>query len=84
LVPRRRLVSGWLPDLRAELLAFPHGKHDDIVDALGLCGQLLDKFTPGHVPISLKPSLNARDKAYVPYDAWNSDPNYDAFMLKTL
>jgi phage terminase large subunit-like protein len=29
----------WLPDMRAELLAFPHGKHDDIVDALGLCGQ---------------------------------------------
>jgi predicted phage terminase large subunit-like protein len=74
----------WLPDLRAELLAFPHGKHDDIVDALGLCGQLMDKFAPGHVPISLKPSLNARDKAYVPYDTWNGDPNYDAFMLKTL
>jgi hypothetical protein len=44
----------------------------------------MDKFTPGHVPISLKPSLNARDKAYVPYDTWNGDPNYDAFMLKTL
>jgi len=28
----------WLSDLRAELLAFPHGRHDDIVDALGLCG----------------------------------------------
>jgi len=25
----------WLPDLKAELLAFPRGRHDDIVDALG-------------------------------------------------
>ena len=29
----------WLPDLRAELLAFPTGRHHDQVDALGLCGQ---------------------------------------------
>ena len=32
-----------LSDLKAELLAFPNGRHDDIVDALGLCGQLIDK-----------------------------------------
>jgi predicted phage terminase large subunit-like protein len=32
----------WLADLRSELLAFPAGKHDDCVDALGLIGQLLD------------------------------------------
>ena len=29
-------------DLEIELLNFPAGKHDDIVDALGLVGQLLD------------------------------------------
>ena len=40
----------WLPDLRAELLAFPTGRHDDQVDALGLCGQLMDRFAPGYVP----------------------------------
>ena len=77
--------AAWLPDLRAELLAFPHGKHDDIVDALGLCGQLMDKFTPGHVPRKAEPSpWDAWHKQYAPYDAWNSDPNYDAFVLKTL
>jgi predicted phage terminase large subunit-like protein len=32
----------WVPALRAELLAFPHGRHDDQVDALGLIGQLLE------------------------------------------
>ena len=42
-------AAEWLPDLRAELLAFPTGKHDDIVDALGLVGQLMDKFAPGRL-----------------------------------
>ena len=37
----------WLSDLRGELLSFPAGKHDDIVDALGLIGQLLDYMTEG-------------------------------------
>ena len=40
-------AAEWLPGLRAELLAFPTGKHDDMVDALGLVGQLMDKFAPG-------------------------------------
>ena len=39
-------AARWLTDLRAELLAFPYGKHDDIVDALGLCGQLMEKSPP--------------------------------------
>ena len=42
-------AAEWLPDLRAELLAFPTGKHDDVVDALGLVGQLMDKFAPGRL-----------------------------------
>ena len=46
-VPAR---AAWLSDLKAELVAFPTGKHDDIVDALGLAGQLLDKWAPGGVP----------------------------------
>jgi predicted phage terminase large subunit-like protein len=37
----------WYPALRAELLSFPAGKHDDQVDALGLVGQLLDKTMDG-------------------------------------
>jgi predicted phage terminase large subunit-like protein len=35
--------AAWLSDLRHELLSFPAGKHDDIVDTLGLVGQLLDR-----------------------------------------
>jgi predicted phage terminase large subunit-like protein len=40
----------WYEALRSELLAFPSGKHDDQVDALGLAGQLLDWMAPGVVP----------------------------------
>jgi len=49
------------------------GKHDDIVDALGLCGQLMDRFTPGRVPE--KPEPIAFNNAYVPRiddDLWPS------------
>jgi hypothetical protein len=34
----------------AELTAFPEGKHDDQVDALGLVGQLMDRYVPGFIP----------------------------------
>jgi len=60
-------AAEWLPDLRAELLAFPSGRNDDCVDALGLVGQLMDKFAPGYVP--KKPETTAWEKAYAPaYD----------------
>jgi hypothetical protein len=40
----------WHAACQQELLSFPVGKHDDQVDALGLVGQLMDKFVPGFVP----------------------------------
>jgi phage terminase large subunit-like protein len=45
-----RQGAPWFADLRAELLSFPAGKHDDQVDALGLVGQLLDKINAGQKP----------------------------------
>jgi hypothetical protein len=36
--------------VRAELLSFPAGKHDDAADALGLIGQVLDRMTAGALP----------------------------------
>jgi predicted phage terminase large subunit-like protein len=42
--------ASWLSDFRSELLSFPAGKHDDIVDALGLIGQLLDYMSVGNKP----------------------------------
>jgi predicted phage terminase large subunit-like protein len=49
----------WYDAFRLELLTFPTGRHDDIVDALGLIGQLLDKMTPGRRPSKAK---QERDK----------------------
>jgi predicted phage terminase large subunit-like protein len=56
-------AAKWLPDLRAELTAFPEGKHDDQVDALGLVGQLMDRYVPGFVPT--KPDTE-KMKGYAP------------------
>jgi hypothetical protein len=42
-----RQGAPWLAALRAELLSFPAGLHDDQVDALSLIGQLLDRVGAG-------------------------------------
>ena len=34
--------ASWYATLRAELLSFPAGRNDDIVDMFGLFGQLLE------------------------------------------
>lgn len=48
----------WRADFEAELLSFPAGRHDDQVDALGLCGQLIDIMTAPGKP---KPPEKPRD-----------------------
>ncbi len=40
----------WLLKMFKTLTAFPEGKHDDQVVALGLVGQLMDKYVPGFIP----------------------------------
>lgn len=37
----------WFPTFKHELMTFPAGRNDDIVDALSLIGQVLDKMIPG-------------------------------------
>ena len=46
-------------DLEAELLSFPNARHDDVHDALGLVGQLLDMALKGRVPDKPKPKKPA-------------------------
>jgi hypothetical protein len=53
--------------LCAELLAFPTGWHDDQVDALGLCGQLMDRLAPGYVSKRSDPGTEW-NRAYRPTD----------------
>lgn len=40
----------WLSGFTAELLTFPAGKHDDMVDAFGLIGRMLDDLVPASMP----------------------------------
>lgn len=63
--------AAWYPDLRAELLAFPAGKHDDMVDALGLVGQLLDHMIAGQHPA--KPEKPKDPSGYRAYQQANSE-----------
>jgi predicted phage terminase large subunit-like protein len=51
-------------DFEAELLSFPAGKHDDIVDALGLIGQLLDLMIPPPGPKPDAPPRDSWDRAF--------------------
>jgi predicted phage terminase large subunit-like protein len=46
--------AAWRAGFEAELMSFPAGRHDDMVDALGLIGQLLDVMMPPGKP---KPAL---------------------------
>ena len=70
-----RQGAPWFADLRAELLSFPAGRHDDQVDALGLVGQLLDKIHAGQRP---KPPDVTKSDGYrsafeeMPDDSWKT------------
>jgi predicted phage terminase large subunit-like protein len=66
-----RQGAPWFSDLRAELLSFPAGKHDDQVDALGLVGQLLDKISAG--PRPKPPDLPRRDSYRTPCEEMPDD-----------
>ena len=57
-----------------ELIAFPAGKHDDQVDALGLVGQLLDIMTAGEKPAATEPRRDSWDRAFQ-RDATEGEPD---------
>ena len=68
----------WAADLLSELLKFPAGKHDDIVDTCALLGLVLDEMITGSRP---KPSVRRKlldrwDKAFsrqeTPTDTWRT------------
>ena len=55
--------AAWSAELRAEVLSFPGGKHDDKVDALALIGQLLENVLPGRKPRAKGP--RAKDRRWL-------------------
>jgi predicted phage terminase large subunit-like protein len=52
-------TAPWRGDLELEMMRFPAGVHDDIVDSLGLCGQLLAKMIDAPKP--KKEDITVRD-----------------------
>jgi hypothetical protein len=66
--------------LEIELTQFPFGAHDDIVDALGLAGQLLDKVWKATPP--RKPDVeNDWDRAYRPASEEYGNSLRDSFKI---
>lgn len=63
----------WYAALRAEMLGFPAGRNDDMVDMLGLLGQLTNKMQRGMPLRSLRPS--------VPRDRWDKAFEDDGELL---
>jgi phage terminase large subunit-like protein len=51
-MPAMPAKEEWVAAFRRELLQFPHGRHDDQVDALSLIGQLLDIMVRGSAPVA--------------------------------
>lgn len=51
----------WRAEFEAELLTFPVGKHDDVVDGLGLIGQVLDLMTEGVKSAGVAPIRGTMD-----------------------
>ena len=72
-------TAPWRADLEIELMSFPAGKHDDIVDSLGLVGQLLDVMHAPNKPKSVpKPrdswarAFGTNDEAYEAEGSWRT------------
>jgi predicted phage terminase large subunit-like protein len=47
--------ASWLADFVSELLAFPAGPNEDMVDCCSLLGQLLGQLVPGSEPVKKEP-----------------------------
>jgi predicted phage terminase large subunit-like protein len=69
---RYREDAPWRSDMEAELLRFPAGVHDDIVDALGLVGQLINRMLPLTPP---KPETPQVKSGYRHVGASRSNPH---------
>ena len=54
----------WAQDLIGELMAFPHGTHDDMADCLSLIGRMMHRLGRGAVPpaSAVKAPMNERLK----------------------
>lgn len=69
----------WYPQFRAELLTFPAGKHDDVVDSMSLIGQIVDLMIGGMEPVPIEPprilSTNPSECTVTLEDCFNLNEN---------
>lgn len=62
----------WLSEFTAELLMFPAGRHDDMVDTFGLVGRMLDELIPATKPKTVLPAQGSGYRRAVTHtgDSW--------------
>jgi predicted phage terminase large subunit-like protein len=75
------LNAVWRPDFESELLRFPAGVHDDIVDACGLVGQLIDRMVG---PKRVVPAIRPRRDAYDRRGDDDADKSFGAYSWKVV
>jgi predicted phage terminase large subunit-like protein len=75
------LNAVWRPDFESELLRFPAGVHDDIVDACGLVGQLIDRMVG---PKRVVPAIRPRRDAYDRRGSEDADASFGAYSWKVV
>ena len=69
--------ASWYAALRAEMLGFPAGRNDDIVDMLGLLFQLTDKMLRG-MPLRPLVPPSPKDRWDKVFSASDDEPNWKA------
>ena len=72
--------ASWWPALRAEIIRFPHGKHDDQVDALSLIGRMLAGMVGGSMPPGAAPPgrvLTVGGQPVAPYNMMTMNDLWD-------
>jgi predicted phage terminase large subunit-like protein len=69
--------AAYWPIMRQELLTFPASKNDDVVDALGLIGQLIDAMVPAQRRKPAPPKTHVDDYAEMRTDSLAQRPGED-------
>ena len=67
------MKAAWWPIVQQELLTFPAGKHDDIVDSLGLVGQMLAMMVSPSKPPAPKPKNHLNDYVEMTSEQYERD-----------
>ena len=65
-------TAPWRTDVESELLRFPVGVHDDVVDSLGLIGQLVAKMIDAAPPMKERRVVRDHYRSETAQNEWDA------------